>query len=90
MATCTHLSTPRAPVQPDSTEGCVECLRDGARPVHLRKCLDCGHVACCDSSPGRHATAHFRSSGHPVVQSFEPGEQWTWCYVDEALALAPA
>jgi uncharacterized UBP type Zn finger protein len=67
--------------------GCVDCLKIGARWVHLRECLTCGHVACCDSSPNRHATAHFRSSGHPIMTSVEPGETWVWCFVDEA-ALA--
>ena len=86
---CTHLTTPRPAVQPDST-GCSDCLREGTRWVHLRECLDCGHIACCDSSPRRHATAHFRSSGHPVVQSVEPGEGWVWCYADGVLAPAPA
>lgn len=89
MATCTHFTTPRPAVEPDSTEGCSDCLREGSRWVHLRECLDCGHIACCDSSPRRHATAHFRSSGHPVVQSVEPGGGWVWCYADEVLAPAP-
>ena len=82
-ATCSHLDeignvTPRTPA------GCEECLATGGRWVHLRLCLSCGHVGCCDSSPGRHASAHFRQSAHPIVQSFEPGERWRWCYVDEA------
>jgi uncharacterized UBP type Zn finger protein len=67
---------------PDS-EGCGDCLAIGGRWVHLRRCVACGHVGCCDSSPNRHATAHFHSSAHPLVQSFEPGEEWVWCYVDE-------
>jgi uncharacterized UBP type Zn finger protein len=71
------------PVKP-SAKGCEECLKIGGRWVHLRLCLTCGHVGCCDSSPNKHASAHFRSSTHPVVQSFEPGEDWRWCYVDEA------
>lgn len=65
------------------TAGCEECLRDGGSWVHLRLCLGCGHVGCCDSSPGRHATRHFQSSGDPVVASWEPGERWAWCYADE-------
>lgn len=79
-ATCGHLdaiSTTAA-----SGDGCVECLLAGTRWVHLRRCAGCGHVGCCDNSPGRHATAHFRDSGHAVMQSFEPGEDWYWCYVD--------
>ncbi|MEZ5316867.1 MAG: UBP-type zinc finger domain-containing protein [Vicinamibacterales bacterium] len=62
---------------------CEDCVKIGARWVHLRQCRVCGHVACCDSSPNRHATAHFRATGHAVVQSYEPGEDWGWCYVDE-------
>jgi uncharacterized UBP type Zn finger protein len=67
-----------------SGEGCVECLATGGRWVHLRRCVECGHVGCCDSSPGTHATRHFGGTGHPLVQSFEPGEDWFWCYADEA------
>jgi uncharacterized UBP type Zn finger protein len=63
--------------------GCEDCLKIGSRWVHLRECLTCGHVACCDSSPNRHATKHFKSSGHAIVTSVEPGETWVWCYVDE-------
>jgi uncharacterized UBP type Zn finger protein len=69
-------------VQP-SADGCEDCLATGGRWVHLRLCLTCGHVGCCDSSPNKHATAHFHSSDHPLVQSFEPGENWVWCYADE-------
>lgn len=65
------------------TAGCEECLRSGGRWVHLRMCRICGHVGCCDSSPGRHATAHFHETGHPIARSIEPGESWSWCYVDE-------
>ena len=94
MADCAHLDQARPPVEPDSRDGCTDCLREGRADVttwvHLRKCLDCGHVACCDSSPPKHARAHFQSTSHPVMQSFQPGEQWVWCYVDETLASAPA
>jgi hypothetical protein len=69
-------------VRPHS-EGCEECLRLGTPWVHLRLCLTCGHVGCCDSSPMRHARAHAGAIGHPVVQSMEPGESWRWCYVHE-------
>jgi uncharacterized UBP type Zn finger protein len=79
---CTHLDAIRD-VSPRTPAGCEECLATGGRWVHLRLCLACGHVGCCDSSPGRHASAHFRQSRHPIVQSFEPGERWRWCYVDE-------
>jgi uncharacterized UBP type Zn finger protein len=68
---------------PARTQGCEECLKTGARWVHLRLCLSCGHVGCCDSSPGRHATKHSHLSSHPVMASFEAGERWAWCYVDE-------
>jgi uncharacterized UBP type Zn finger protein len=66
-----------------SGNGCVECLRDGTSWVHLRRCATCGHIGCCDSSPMRHATGHYTQSSHPIIQSFEPGEDWLWCYVDE-------
>lgn len=78
---CRHLSQVRD-VSADS-QGCEECLRDGTEWVHLRLCLSCGHVGCCDSSPNRHATKHFRATEHPIVRSFEPGEEWRWCYADE-------
>ena len=87
MAACTHLDqTAGADPAPSTLDGCTECLQMGARWVHLRRCLACGHIGCCDSSPNRHATAHFNTSSHPVVQSFEPRETWRWCYVDEAMA----
>jgi uncharacterized UBP type Zn finger protein len=79
--TCTHLDQV-ADVTP-SSEGCEDCLRIGGRWVHLRLCMVCGHVGCCDNSPNRHATAHFRESGHPLIQSYEPREDWWWCYVDQ-------
>jgi uncharacterized UBP type Zn finger protein len=85
---CEHLeeyaSAHEAPVIPRS-EGCEECLRQGSRWVQLRLCLECGHVGCCDSSPGRHATAHFKQTGHPLMRAYEPGETWSWCYLDEAM-----
>jgi len=84
VATCTHLDQIRD-VEPDSTQGCPDCLTAGSRWVHLRECLECGHVGCCDSSPKRHATAHFQSTSHPVMRSFESGESWRWCFVDEAI-----
>jgi hypothetical protein len=86
--TCTHLDTIAA-VAP-SGNGCVECLAMGSGWMHLRRCASCGHVGCCDSSPNRHATAHFRATpDHPLVQSFEPGEDWYWCYVDEVVFERP-
>ncbi len=78
---CTHLDQVRE-VTPDS-EGCSECLALGDSWVHLRICLCCGHVGCCDSSKNKHATKHFHASGHPIVASFQPGEEWAWCYIDE-------
>lgn len=81
MATCSHLGT--ITVGDANSTGCEDCLAIGSRWVHLRRCTECGHVGCCDSSPNRHATAHFRETGHPIVQSFEPLEEWLWCYVDE-------
>lgn len=82
---CEHLTAVgEADPAPDNPAGCADCLALGETVwAHLRMCLACGHVACCDSSPHRHATAHFRESGHPVMRSFEPGETWRWCYVDE-------
>jgi uncharacterized UBP type Zn finger protein len=77
---CSHIDQIND-VQP-SANGCEDCLAIGGRWVHLRLCLTCGHVGCCDSSPNKHATAHFHSAGHPLVQSFEPGEDWVWCYAD--------
>lgn len=79
---CAHLATVRA-VSPRTPEGCEECLKTGSAWVHLRLCLACGHVGCCDQSPNRHATAHYRATQHPMIRSFEPGEDWGWCYVDE-------
>jgi len=78
---CVHVDTIR-PVTP-SAPGCEECLQTGDRWLHLRLCLQCGHVGCCDNSPNRHATAHFHATAHPLIRSFEPGEHWLWCYVDE-------
>jgi uncharacterized UBP type Zn finger protein len=73
------------PVDPTTPQGCAECLASGDSWVHLRLCLSCGHVGCCDSSPNRHATAHYKETGHPVIQSFEPGEDWRWCYIDDMM-----
>jgi uncharacterized UBP type Zn finger protein len=79
-----HLDAIR-PVTPHTAAGCEDCLRTGGVWVHLRLCLTCGHVGCCDSSPNRHARQHFHRAQHPIVQSFEPGENWRWCYVDETI-----
>ena len=83
MQSCTHLDRINE-VEP-SAQGCEDCLRIGGTWVHLRECLSCGHVGCCDSSKNKHATKHFHETEHPIVRSFEPGEGWRWCYVDEVL-----
>jgi CPA1 family monovalent cation:H+ antiporter len=77
-----------APVEtvPLTPDGCPDCLREGLKWVHLRLCLQCGNVGCCDSSVGNHATKHFERTRHPVMRSFEPGEAWRWCYLHELLA----
>jgi uncharacterized UBP type Zn finger protein len=80
-AVCKHLSQVKE-VTP-SARGCEDCLKMGATWMHLRLCLECGHVGCCDDSPNRHATKHFNSTKHPIIKSFEPGENWGWCYIDE-------
>jgi hypothetical protein len=87
VATCTHLETVQHEL-PEQIDGCVECLASGGRWVHLRFCRECGTVHCCDDSPSRHATAHFNETGHPVIRSAEPGEEWSWCYVDETAFIA--
>ena len=81
MAVCTHIDTITG--APPTGPGCEECLATGGQWVHLRMCQSCGHVGCCDISPSRHATAHFQSTRHPLIRSFEPVEEWFWCYVDE-------
>jgi uncharacterized UBP type Zn finger protein len=83
---CTHLDEVAVRELPGEVAGCEDCLRTGRRWLHLRICLTCGHVGCCDSSPNRHATAHAQAESHPLIRSLEPGEDWSWCYVDE-LAL---
>lgn len=81
IADCTHLDQ-ILDVSPNS-EGCEECLAMGDTWVHLRLCLSCGHVGCCDSSRNKHATKHFLATNHPIMRSFEPGEEWMWCYIDQ-------
>jgi uncharacterized UBP type Zn finger protein len=85
---CTHLDHVHD-VTPKTPNGCEECLKMGTPWVHLRLCLECGHVGCCDDSPQTHATKHFHATKHPVMRSFQPGEDWGWCFVDE-LFLEPA
>ena len=83
MSQCKHFDGIH-PKEPATPKGCEECLRAGHKWMHLRLCLECGHVGCCDNSPGKHATAHFHHTKHPVMRSFEPNEDWGWCFVDEA------
>jgi uncharacterized UBP type Zn finger protein len=85
---CSHLDQIHS-VDLNTPDGCEECLKTGSWWVHLRLCLSCGHVGCCDSSPNKHATKHFRGSHHPLVRSLEAGEDWAWCYIDQ-LILEPA
>ena len=83
MAICSHVDELRQ-VTP-SAEGCEDCLKTGDRWVHLRLCMTCGKVGCCDNSKNKHATRHFHESKHPIIRSYEPGESWGWCYVDEEM-----
>jgi len=83
-AACDHLANACSVPNPVTPTGCEECLAEGGDWVHLRLCMDCGHVGCCDSSVGKHATQHYESAQHPVIRSFEPGEAWRWCYIDQA------
>jgi CPA1 family monovalent cation:H+ antiporter len=81
---CEHLEKAPKIARANTPDGCEECLIEGTRWVHLRLCLTCGHVGCCDSSPMRHARAHAQTAHHPIVQSLEPGEAWRWCYAHSA------
>jgi hypothetical protein len=81
---CTHTDSIEQ-VEPSNMSGCSECLKTGDRWVHLRLCLTCGEVGCCDSSPNQHASRHAAATGHAIAASFEPGEDWAWCYVDEVV-----
>ncbi len=85
MPSCSHLESIDV-LEPDGpVAGCEECLATGGHWVHLRMCQSCGHIGCCDNSPGRHATAHHHETEHPIILSAEPGEDWSWCYVDEVM-----
>jgi uncharacterized UBP type Zn finger protein len=79
---CDHMNKANQSIN-GSTKGCEECEKIGSDWVHLRLCLSCGQVGCCDSSVNKHRTKHFKSTGHPIIRSFEPGEKWKWCYFDE-------
>jgi hypothetical protein len=85
VATCTHLDTVQVLQPPAVIAGCEECLATGMQWVHLRMCHECGHIGCCDNSPGRHATGHNEATGHPIIRSVEPGEDWSWCYPDQLM-----
>jgi uncharacterized UBP type Zn finger protein len=90
MPACTHLDHVHVTQLPAAVDGCVECLATGGVWLHLRICLECGHVGCCDDSPNRHATAHAHNSGHPIIRSLEPGEEWSWCYIDQVALTIPS
>ncbi len=83
MADCDHRDRIAVHQLPEAVDGCEECLADGSPWLHLRICLECGHVGCCDSSPNRHATAHADATGHVLIRSLQPGEDWGWCYADQ-------
>lgn len=82
-ARCTHLDTIAVTELPEAPLVCEECSKIDGSWMHLRMCLQCGKIGCCDNSPNRHATAHFQETGHPLIRSAEPYEEWSWCYVDE-------
>jgi uncharacterized UBP type Zn finger protein len=87
---CSHLESVRLLEPEGEVAGCEECLASGGRWVHLRMCHSCGHIGCCDNSPGRHATAHFKDTGHPLIRSVERYEDWSWCYEDEVMLVLKA
>ena len=89
MATCSHLDHVLVTQLPEAVDGCEDCLATGGQWLHLRICLECGKVGCCDDSPNRHATAHARESGHPIIRSLEPGEEWSWCFADDLADADP-
>ncbi|HEV3228073.1 MAG TPA: UBP-type zinc finger domain-containing protein [Solirubrobacteraceae bacterium] len=88
--TCTHLDQIQITERPEDVPGCEDCLKTGGRWLHLRMCETCGHIGCCDSSPGRHASRHASSVGHPILRSIEPGEDWSWCVIDEVAFVVQA
>ena len=89
MPNCTHLDHVVMRDLPEDVAGCEECLAAGGKWLHLRICLECGHVGCCDDSPNRHASGHHASTGHPIIRSIEPGEDWSWCFEDEVAMRIP-
>ena len=88
-AICAHLDQIQVTELPEPLEGCEECRKIGSGWVHLRMCMICGKVGCCDDSPNKHATAHFHETDHPIIRSAEPGEIWSWCYVEEVAFKTP-
>ena len=89
MPTCTHLNQVEVTQLPDFVDGCEDCLREGGVWLHLRICLTCGHVGCCDDSPSRHASRHAREAAHPLIRSLEPGEDWSYCFIDDLGMVIP-
>jgi uncharacterized UBP type Zn finger protein len=89
MPTCTHLDTVTVTELPEEVPGCQDCLKSGGVWLHLRICLACGHVGCCDDSPNKHASAHFFASDHTLIRSLEPREEWSWCFIDQTAMLIP-
>lgn len=90
MASCAHLDQIEIVEAPPEIAGCEKCLEMGSQWVHLRMCHSCGVIGCCDSSPNRHASAHAREEAHPLFRSVEPGEEWTWCAIDEVAFVVSA
>jgi uncharacterized UBP type Zn finger protein len=86
---CTHLDTIEITELPEEVAGCEDCLASGGVWLHLRICLACGHVGCCDDSPGKHASAHAAADDHPLIRSLEPGEEWCWCFIDDLAMRIP-
>jgi len=89
MPSCTHLDQVKVLELPAKVDGCEDCLKTGDPWLHLRICLSCGHVGCCDDSPNRHATAHAGETGHALIRSLQPGEDWSWCFLDEVAMRIP-
>lgn len=89
MVLCAHRDLITLTQLPDAVDGCEDCLANGQLWLHLRICLACGHVGCCDDSPNRHATVHANEREHPLIRSLEPDEEWSWCYVDRIGMLTP-
>ena len=87
MSRCTHLDQVEILEVPETVAGCEECLAQGMQWVHLRMCQTCGKIGCCDNSPGRHATAHHGTTGHPIIRSAEPSEDWSFCYEDDLMFI---